>query len=470
MGGVRVLLVYPDVGTFGGSYYTGVASLAASLKARGHECRLLHVTRAPRKAEVQRLARAWRPGLVGISVTSLQLEAGRLLARWIREAVTTPVVFGGVHPTLCPEETIAHPEVDVVCVGEGEAPLAELAEALEAGRDVTGIANLWVRTAAGVVRNAPRPPAADLDALPWPDRSVFEFQRFVDRWGGVARTIASRGCPFSCTFCSNHALRAACGGPAVRVRTPESVVAELEAVRQTWRVRRFQLDDDVFTLDAGWVRELARLYPARVGLPFAVNGRVETARPELLQDLARAGCDEIAFGVESGSEWLRGEVLGKRITNRQVVEAFRAARAAGLRTCSLNMIGLPHETPAMAEETVRLNEALDPDRLQVTVFYPFPGTALHDLCRAHGWLSGRTKTSFLAGRSTLDLPKFPRQAVGRYHRRLRSMSFRRELRARRPWLLPAFWALEQVLEPLGVSAADVLIRLRHGLMIPLLGG
>jgi hypothetical protein len=105
----------------------------------------------------------------------------------------------------------------------------------------------------------------------------------------------------------------------------------------------------------------------------------------------------------------------------------------------------------------------------VTVFYPFPGTVLHEECARAGLLTGRTKPSYLEGDSTLALPSFPARELRKYHRRLRSMSFGRELRWRWPWLLPAYRALERLGEPLGISVADLLIRLRHRVVVPLLG-
>jgi radical SAM superfamily enzyme YgiQ (UPF0313 family) len=465
---MRVLLVYPDVHTYGGSYYTGVASLAAVLKRRGHQCTLLHVTRSPDRAEVQRIAREYGPGLVAISATSPQFPYARLLAGWIREVARVPVVCGGVHPTLCPEEVVGCEELDLVNVGEGEEPLCELADALEAGRDVSGIRNLWVKTAGGVVRNPPRPLIADLDALPFPDRSVFDQRKFLDRWGGVARITASRGCPYSCTFCSNHAIRAACGGgPAVRVRSPESVVEEIEALRREYHVDKIYFDDDTFTLEAERVSRLCALYGERIGLPFMVNARVETLTRPMLRALRAAGCEQISMGVETGNEWLRTEVLGKRITDAQIVEAFRMAREAGIATCSLNMIGLPCETPAMAEETIRLNEALAPDFLQVAVFYPFPGTELHARCKLEGWLTDRTKSSFFDRGSTLDLPTLSARELRRYRARLEAMSFGRALAAQHRWFLPVFRGLDALFARFDLTAADLFIALRHELVLPL---
>lgn len=466
---MRVLLVYPDVRTFGGSYYTGVASLAAVLRRAGHECRLLHVTWTPRRRAVQAAARAFRPGLVAVSATSPQFPYAATLAGWIREVVAAPIVCGGVHPTLRPEEVAARPEFDLVNVGEGEGSIVDLADALEAGRDHAAIPNLWVKTAAGLVRNPPRPPVAVLDALPWPDRSIFDHQKFLDRWGGVARTMASRGCPYRCAFCSNHALRAACGQAEVRprLRSPASVVAEVERLARDYRVRAVHFDDDLFTLDVDWVRELGRAWRGRVGLPFAVNARVETVDAGMAAALREAGCAQVNMGVETGSEWLRREVLRKPTTNARIQEAFRVAREAGLETCSLNMVGLPRETPAMAEETVALNEGLDPDHLQAAVFYPFPGTDLHALCEREGWLTGATKPSFFEHGSTLRLPTITPRQIRHYHARLRTMSFRRVVARRHRWFLPVLRVLDAALAPFALSGADPVIALRHRVLLPL---
>jgi anaerobic magnesium-protoporphyrin IX monomethyl ester cyclase len=429
---VRVLFVYPDICTGSGRFQQGIASLSAVLKREGHETALLHLTGEPRREEFLRAVTGFRPGLVGFSATTNQFPYVRRFAAWVKEATDVPVVCGGMHPTLAPEDAAADANLDVICRGEGEEALLELVQALETGGDITGIENLWVRHNGELYRNPVRPLLEDLDTLPFPDREIFHFDTLLTKFWHTADFMTGRGCPYDCTYCCNHSLRELYHdlGKYVRRRTVPNVMAEIGQVTQRYRVEQLNFDDDTFTLDRTWLAEFSRAYSEQVGLPFTCNARPETLTPEVIASLKTAGCEMVQVGIESGSEALREAVLKRRFSNEDLVAAFANVREAGIATYAFNMVGLPSETPAMARETLEMNRRVAPDDLQVSIFYPYPGTELFETCRANDWLAPNAKSSYFDEGVALRQPSMTAAETMRAYRALNRLSLEKKVRNR----------------------------------------
>jgi len=441
---MRVLFIYPDITLYSRRYQQGVGYLSAVLKKAGHRTFLLHLQKDVSAKWLLGQVERFNPDLIAISTTTNQFPYARKCAGWIKTAhPTTPTIYGGVHPTLQPDEVISDPATDMVCIGEGEYPLLELVGRLESGKDILDIPGLWVKRDGQIYRN-PRPPLLqDLDQLPFPDREVFDFPLILRRWSGVADFISGRGCPYNCTYCCSPSLRnlSAGLGKFIRRRSVVGVIAEIQQVVSHYKVKKINFDDDTFTIDLNWIREFRQLYPREIGLPFNCNARVETLSREMLTELKAAGGDILFIGVESGSEWLRQEVLQRKMTNEQIVTAFATAHEMGLKTFAYNMVGLPLETPEMAEETIALNRQINPTKIQITTFYPYPGTELYRLCQERGYLSPEDKDSYFGEGSSLNLPTMSSRQIIGYHRAMWDLKLRRELESRR-LLRPIFAVLK----------------------------
>jgi radical SAM superfamily enzyme YgiQ (UPF0313 family) len=216
--------------------------------------------------------------------------------------------------------------------------------------------------------------------------------------------MASRGCPFNCTYCSNHAQKSVYPNPKeyVRFRSPENVVAEIEQmVAADPRIEFIRFDDDILTIDREWLARLSELYRERVGMPFICNSRVNFMDRSMASALAEMGCTVVCMGIESGNPWLREKVLNRRMSNRQMVEAFAACREAGLKTVSTNMFGLPLEETSMVLDTIKVNGLCHPDTIQVSTFIPYPNTELHRLCEEKGLIEGGRVDSIFGVQSPL---------------------------------------------------------------------
>ncbi|RPH82780.1 MAG: radical SAM protein, partial [Desulfobacteraceae bacterium] len=287
---------------------------------------------------------------------------------------------------------------------------------LEAGNDVRRIQNLWVKDNGTILQNPSRPFIQDLDGLPFVDRELGDHQKVISNWGlSQIRIMAGRGCPFNCTFCSNHRIRKMQPGRYVRFRSADHIIREIKELQQRYRFEEILFDDDICWIDRDLVHEFAEKYKKEVGLPFMFSGRVEVLDRDKLAALKDAGGTRVGFGVEHGDQKFRSQVLRRRMTNKQILEVTRAAKEVGLQIKTLNMVGLPGETLALHQETIRLNQQIQPDVVGSTIFYPMPGTDLYDLCLKEGYIQeegsalGESDTIFK--KSILRMPQFTPEEI-----------------------------------------------------------
>lgn len=449
--GLRVLFIEVDTERPWAVASIGPACLAAYLRAAGHEVAFLRATVDLSDDEIADQAEAERPALIGLSLTTRQWLRARRLVAHLRSRpalAAVPVIAGGLHPTFAPEETLATPGFDFVCLGEGEGALRDLCDALAAGRDTRGIANIWAR---GGPRPPLRPPVEPIDSLPYLARDL------LDEHPGVVHMATQRGCPFPCTYCAARmydemygeqrtasgllrlgaapssggaagAVEPSAAAPAAygRRRSHGSVLGELRALRDEGPLHYVIFLDDTFTIHHPWVREFCRVYEAEIGAPFSLHARVETVSQDLLGRLAAAGCRQITYGVESGSERLRREVLRRPVTNDRFREVFRWTREAGIDVVANYMLGMPGESRADLQATLDLAAELEVLDFGYFVFYPYPGTRLFQLCRERGYLADDFLERPANHRETvLRLPDLSPEDVRDYYDRFTALQNRR---------------------------------------------
>jgi radical SAM superfamily enzyme YgiQ (UPF0313 family) len=442
---MRICLVYPDVGGvehYGArKFYHGLGYLSSVLKRAGHSTSLLYLQAEPTKAAFLQEVQAQTAQVVAFTATTHQFPYAATCALWIREALPgIRTVLGGTHATLVPEQAVTHGGIDVVCVGEGEYPLLEYVGALEAGLDVTGIRNLWLRTdeqrglpGARLVRNPQRPLIQNLDELPHADRELFDLAQILSKNDGWVDMMAGRGCPYGCSYCCNPGLRERSKGLGryVRFRSVENVLDEIRLLAEHYPVKTLNFQDDVFTLDREWTLAFCQAYAAEFKFPFWINTRVERIHDEdMVVALAGANCQGVRVGVESGNEELRANILKRRMSNDEIRDAFRLAGKHGLKVYTCNMLGIPGETAAMIEETISLNRELQPADLQFSVFYPYPMTELHDTCVREGYIvEGQSLASYYERKSVLRLPTLTHEELEQGYDHFQDLKL--ELRMRR---------------------------------------
>lgn len=412
---MKILFVYTDLNVRGGakSYHFGIGMLSAMLKRDGHQTRLHYMFGKYDPAALTHVIGEWQPDVLAFSAVSPQFAYVQRIFRDLQpfKAFT---ILGGQHATLAPECLEQTPGLDAICVGEGEFPLLELVQTLARGERPETIPNLFIKRKDGsIVRNPTRPFHGELDELPFSDVGLFDYQSIIDSDFHTALLMFSRGCPYKCTFCSNHALREKQTGAYVRFRSVPSCLAEIREVTGRYKVKALYFNDDCFTVHRKWVAEFCEAYKAEFDLPFDINARPETLNDDICRMLEAAGCRRVCIGIENGSETFRREVLGRNQTNAVIEAGFAACHRAGLTTKSFNIVGFPYETPAIHQETVELNARINPGSVIIGVFEPYPGTKLAEVCQKEGFIqTGKADGEFVGRTDTiLNMPQFPREEI-----------------------------------------------------------
>ncbi len=415
---MKVTFVYPDFFEYAdGSYFPearihlGLCMMSRRLKDAGYEVDLIHVVEPTEREDFVADVKRREPDVLAFSATTMMYQKAKTYAVWIKEALPDlPTVCGGVHAQLDPEDIVpGTPAMDYAIRGEGDEAMVEFMDALRDGTDPLTIANVWGRRPDGeVVRNPVRPLIEDLDSLPFADRELFDDSLLCEDQRERGTVMACRGCPYNCTYCSNHIQRQQYPNKKayVRFRSVEHVIAELEWLRERTPTMRFvRFDDDILTWDQDWFTEFCHAYKERIGLPFVCNAFVNLLDEDTIALFAEAGCEVMAMGIESGNAWLRGKILHRRMTNDDIVDVYRLCHAYGIKTVSTNMVAMPHETVDMVLDTIKVNARAEPDTMQVSVFYPFPNTHMYDICEDEGYLTDGHRDSFFCD-SILELPGY----------------------------------------------------------------
>jgi len=426
---MKVLFIYTDINVRGGSmsYHFGIGLLSAVLKQHGHDARLHYMFGKFNLDSLRRELAEYRPDIVGFHLVYPQFHYVR---RILSELKPWPafVIAGGAHPTVQPETCLSDmPELDAICLGEGEYPLLDLANALRAGQPVDAIQNLWLRRRDGtIVRNSLRPFIKDLDTLPFMDREICDYQSVIDSDFKIATFQFGRGCPYDCSYCSNHIIRSSQTGTYVRYRSVDLCLEEIRRVVSRYKVRTIYSNDDTFLANKAWYEEFCDKYPRQFDLPLQVNARPEQINEDVCRRLAAAHCQRITMGIEHGNEKYRAEVLHRRMSNESIVRAFALCKKFAIKTKSHVIVGLPLETPQLHEDSVKIIRDIMPDSFTLHIYEPYPGTHLADIAFRENFIDRqRAVINFVGHTDTvLTMPQFTRREILRAFRRFPWRVFR----------------------------------------------
>jgi radical SAM superfamily enzyme YgiQ (UPF0313 family) len=368
----------------------GTLTLAAVVRERGHR---VHVVDGKRTGtlvdDVAARVAALAPDHVGISATTISINNAGRIADQLRRLVPRAVItIGGPHVSALPEGTLAaFPGFDYGVVGEGERSYPALIERLAERADAREVPGLVWREG-DAIRANPRAEYLDgdeLDRLPEPAWDLvpdfplrFAPNVFNYRSTPVASIITSRGCPFSCTFCDRST-----SGKRGRFHSVEYVVAMCRRLERMG-VRHVLFYDDLFTVNRRRVVELCGRF-IREGFRFtwSCNSHPNLLDAEHLRLMRRAGCWQIAYGIESGSQRVL-DVVKHEVRIPRMLETLRQTQAAGIRTKGLLMMAHPTEGEDSLEETVQFLRTAPLDLAQITKFTPYPGTPAYPTVRQQG--------------------------------------------------------------------------------------
>jgi radical SAM superfamily enzyme YgiQ (UPF0313 family) len=348
--------------------------LATPIARRGHEVRYLEgFGRSVR--DIVREVEAWSPGLVALTSLTFRWERVLELISALKRLPSPPrVVVGGLHVSALGESAIEEsPTLDGVFLGEGEEHFPSLVDALDEGIAPEGIPGVVFRWKGGLIRNPPARDVPDLDALPFPDRTLIDVNAYVPsplhhRALPNTSLFGARGCPYRCTFCHTD--------PKIRVRSAESVVDEMEHCARRFGVRDFSIWDDVFSIRRQRVFEICdEIRRRRLDVYWSVNARVEHVDEEMLRAMKGAGCWSVLYGIESANPASLA-ALGKKTAPEDVERAVRAARRAGVLTLGTFILGIPGEGVEGGLRTIEHACKIGLDYAFFGFLTPFPGTSL----------------------------------------------------------------------------------------------
>jgi len=398
-----------------------VSYLVSALEQKGHEVELLVLRHGSFKKELTEALESSRPSMVCYTAVATEYPFCAKVARAVAEMRPGMYqVIGGVHATLRPDDCIRGP-FDAVCVGEGEDALVDLAAHVERGERPTHLQSFWFSEGGEVTKNPTRPFNPDLDSIAHPNRKI--WRPWIEKIEKHAMLIA-RGCPFTCTYCSNHALRKVQDGKFVRFRDPADCVAELRQLTEDFPEANYCYFE-VETISAGrsWAYDFAKLleeFNAEREQPmeFAINLMVHhnTSFKDLFAALKKANFSYLRIGLESGSYRVRKAIMRRNHTNEDLINTFHEAHEAGLGTYAYNLVGLPGETPEDFQETIELNRQCAPTRSYISIFHPYPGTDLERQCIERGIEVPPFEDAAERYRARLNLPEFPNRLVEYYFR------------------------------------------------------
>jgi len=370
---LKILLIYPyflderlqaeDAGVVPiGAYYVG-----ALMKAHGYDIEVLNwhdINKKP--GEIEQTLRENNPDVIGFSIVHANRWGGIDIARIAKGILPeVKIVFGGIGATFLWEYLLENfREIDYIVIGEGEYSFLNLVRWFEKGQNDTihTIRGIAYRRGEKAVKTESEEFIRDIDQLPMPSK-YFSYQHVV----------SSRGCPSNCTFCGSPRF----WGRKVRFHSPEYFVEQLEQLYQKG-ISFFYFSDDTFTLREDRVIDICkRILERGLQITWFAISRVNFVSEEMLCWMRKAGCIQISYGVESGSEKIR-QTLCKNIKTGDIKRAFALTSQYGILPRAYFIYGSPGETQETIQETVDLINEIRPMSMISYILDIFPGTSLYE--------------------------------------------------------------------------------------------
>jgi radical SAM superfamily enzyme YgiQ (UPF0313 family) len=359
----------------------------------------------------------FQPDLIGVTAVEDTWPQARALIEAVR-AYPAPVIVGGVFPSLASDVPISHPDVDMICIGEGEHAIIELATKLMNGEDYSTIQNLWVKKDGEVIKNPVRPPI-DLEDVPFGDFDLFERERFFrPMQGKVMRMVpieTDRGCPYTCRFCEAPSLVAmykeGTGQHYFRRKSWETVKKEIELYIKKYDAEYIYFNAETFlALNDREFDKFVEVYQD-VKLPFWMQTRVETLTEHRIRELERVGCNRVSIGLEHGNEEFRKKIVGKGFSNQRIIDVFQILDRYSIPITINNIIGFPGETRELIFDTIELNRQLGSDSVNAYIFTPYRGTAMYNDAASKGYLDPNAETNSIITGSILNMPTISKDEI-----------------------------------------------------------
>lgn len=422
---ITLISPYPDITAF------GIRTISAYLKRYGYKTQLIFipdpygdnlvfgVRRYDDKILDGFIPLCRDSDIIGITLMTNFYEGAVQITNKLKSGIKAPIIWGGIHPTIRPMESLEH--ADIVCVGDGEDAILELAGRMEKGEPYHDVENLWFRNNGDVIKNPPRKLSRNLDIYPRPDYSFEDSYIMYDgkiqpltyslmkqylEEGTVSQylrrigyqTMTGRGCPHKCTYCINDTLKTMYNNDNyLRWRSTDHVIDELLWVRENLPYIGFIWisDDAFFARNRKNIEEFSVEYKEKIGIPFTCLASPLTVTEEKMEMLVDAGLIYLQMGVETGSAKIQGLFNRKQMNNERLKRAFHIINKYKDRMYPPSydfILDVPYETDEDKIESLKLiAEIPKPFHLQPFSLVLYPGTKLYDLAKGDGFIKDERK-------------------------------------------------------------------------------
>jgi radical SAM superfamily enzyme YgiQ (UPF0313 family) len=382
---MKVALLFPRIQYQCGQPPLGVLSLAAHLRRdTDAQVDVFDLTFQKKPFEyVRQVMSETNYDITGVSVMTSMAPEALEVSRLIKEINgDTFMIWGGPHATVLPDEVLSEASVDAVALGEGETTITKL---VANGGNPAEVPGIWYKDRGGItVKNDPAPLASDLSALSWPARDSIDMESYIRKWYTISgwgpglrgtSLIASRGCPFHCTYC--QPTLNLLFGKKVRRRSTDDVLGELAHLKETYKLNAAFFEDDTFILNRPWVQEICDgIKESGFNLKWGCNARANSIDEDMIAKMAESGLVQLNIGIESATQRILDDVYDKGITVDDVRRAVQVGRRFGVKMCGYVMIGAPTETVQEINDTIRFVNKLPLDDISYSITTPLPGTRL----------------------------------------------------------------------------------------------
>ncbi len=351
----------------------GVMTLSAALKNAGHETRVAIGDEQKIIEEVKE----YNPNLICFPIiTPFRSFMSKMSKKLKEEGIKSLIVVGGYDASFFPE-IIEKTPIDILCRGEGEDALVELANAIDKGKNYSKIKNLWIKKNGRIIKNKIRP-FKDVNKRVFDDRDIYRDYDSYFRDIEFEQIMVGRGCPYKCSYCFNHKYREMyypVSKKYCELRNIDNVIEECIILRDKYKVKNLFFNDSTLGYNKIWLREFLKKYKEQVNLPFTINATVNEVDEEFCILLAETKkCFIVRIGLETGNEKFRKNILNKPITNQKYIDAINLFRKYKIKYSLSVMLGLPGETLEYSLETLNFASELKGKNgvVAVNIFKPFP--------------------------------------------------------------------------------------------------
>lgn len=410
----------------------GPRMFSSYLRSQGYETQILifpiyHIEEISEKLLKSMISTMKDSSLIGMSIDCVDYSNAVKFTKRLKEKIGTPIIWGGPETVINPEACIKH--ADIVCIGEGEETLLQLAERMENHESILDVPNIWIKKDGKILKNPPAELVTDLDKYPFPDYEIqnhYIYDKNLDAFKKMSnndlhnyvfddpaptygsfkkyRIFTARGCPHKCTYCYNNIIRKRYKGRYVRKRSISKVIDELKWAKSRFDINLITFRDDNFLLRTeAEIVEFSRRYKKEIRLPFHIQSTPLAINEKKLKALFDCGLYSIKIGVQTGSERILKEVYKRPTSNKLVLKIaniiHKYRHKLGQDVTYDFILDNPFENIDDYVETLKLVSKMPrpyENMYHTLIFYP--GTELYDMAKQLDYIDNKKKKHRAGGR------------------------------------------------------------------------